>query len=403
MSRSWRHRFPALIVGACLVASFPTGAAQKKKPPSEPAPVLLSLPELSGTVNSQPSGLNDSNVIVGTMWDGAGYGTAVVWIPEPGGWRLQVIEGGWLHPAGPFPRSVTNDNLVLLNRHGGETGTYASVWVPNDDFSSGAEIRLPTLGGRCCSYGEMMADNGLIIGMVSSATDASGRFSDVLQVVWVPNAAGGWDVFPLEPDCRDDLGFDVRCEYHAISRSGEWIAGAVARQASNGWWGRAATARISPDGVVDRFEIAEGGDLPDPADAPVTGAMMVNDWGESAGYYWPCRPDGTFGCVSEGAFWDSTGQLSQLPAYRASSHEPVSGANGMNDAGQVVGWALFKDGRSYERAAAWWRDPAVAPVKLGVSRPFTSGEAVAVNNSFIAVGQARGTGAPHAVVWILPQ
>lgn len=407
-----RHSGSSYLIAVGIAAFLVTTPAAQKKPQPQPqpnsGPILVRLPELTGTVNSQVSDVNDANVIVGTMWDSSDHGSAAVWIPSGSGWRLQVIEGGWLHPAGPFPRAINDANDILLNRYG--IARRASVWIPDDaQFARGTEVALPLWGDRCCSYAQAMDDNGTILGSVHNPEDpVTGALTDAQRVVWVANTSGGWDVFPLDLNCEptDPGESEVRCGYNAISKLGGWIGGTLERQASNGWWGRAARALINSGGLVGPFELLGNTPvLPDPPVPPVSGVLVINSSGQSAGYSWPCAPDGSAGCHADAVFWDWNGTMTPLATYQASANRTAARANGINEAGEVVGWATFRtSGKTSESAAAWWKDPGASPVRLGVSKPLQSAEAVAINNSFLVIGEGRGSsGPPHAVVWILPK
>ena len=384
-----------LAVAVAVVACWPL-AAQKRATASAPTPVLL--PELRGTVNSQVSDVNDFNVIVGTMWDAADVGTAVAWVPSGSGWRIDVLDFGQ-HPAGPFPAAINNLGEILLNRADG-LDRRASVRMTNgEEFV----LPIPVVAFNATSTSAVAIDNnGMVLGSARSRPDPATETSMSQPVVWVRNG-DEWSAVLLDKFCYNNGTASVRCEYTDISRQGGWIAGDMAREASNGWWGLAARAIIDAAGTVGEF-LPIGNDasiLSDPAAPPLSAAFVVNARGECAGYFMECAP-GSNECTSQPAFWDDGSNMTLLRTNQPFVNQVAARANGINDAGDVVGWATFTKGATQEKAAAWWRDKAQPPVKLGFPKPYQTAEATAINNKGLAAGTAReSSGRPHAIAWRL--
>ena len=264
-------------------------------------------------------------------------------------------------------------------------------------------IDLGTFGGTRASAGSVNDE-----GSVTGRADTTGNLGRVF--VWDARTGGLRNLGPLEAIAINNARTVVGLSLTGVAR---WLYDSSSEQ----WSAPQALVGGNPSAGVS--DINQLGQIVGAADSivpgvgggpalwqsptqitpldptgrwPGGGAMAINNGGQVVGY-------GRRGGVDTGWVWvpdvpnGSVGRIVVLPAFTSA---PSYRAAGINDAGDIVGWAV--DSRGTEYALLWRRntaqnDPTASnyyqpPVDLGASRGWT-GRASDINNASVVVGRTR--------------
>ncbi len=314
-------------------------------------------------VRSEVSDVNDSGVIVGTSFDAAGVLSAVRWSHNGSEWTYSVL--------GPGSAIGINSVGMIVRR------LY-------DQTSRKFRSLIHTPAGSILDLGDVYVnginDAGTLIG---SVRDSLGKFEYVVWRQVSPTLWGSPEVLPAATGYRNS-------DLLSISNNGD-IAGHVYDSKRMEW------------AAVWRYNNGQWS-APVLVDPIVPGAALaINDLGAVAGAIWPCIPGP--GCQSAPASWPSVGGRRRiLPTL----YNTFGYVHGMNNAGQVVGYAQvhYNDGSGplavMVNHPVMWFPAGSAAEDLGAILANQTGEARAINNRGVIVGTVRDEEfRSHAIVWNL--